>query len=308
MEVFPSSVMNTPAAETELNLQDIAREAANERFKTLSPSVKDESPLVQLKSANTISTTTTSTTTNSKINLLIDTLNLSIKSSMNNSISCGNNNNNNDDNGTGTLGGELKKTEENSHISGSTLSAAETLLKIKQYQPIAPPPSSHCLNDNSLASYNDENSINNNTNNNNNSCGYNSDKNDDLDFNENEDDNDDDDDENNDNSNDAELAQIKNKSPLSPPSLSASQSPIVQNDASINDDDDDDEERQILNELQNDEISENGIYMCSILKLKCTQDIMGRKLSIITRIGKNSTKNKIINFIFCYKSGSRVFG
>ena len=276
MEVFPSSVMNTPAAETELNLQDIAREAANERFKTLSPSVKDESPLVQVKSANTNSTTTT-TSTNSKINLLIDTLNLSIKSSMNNSLSCGNS----DDGGTGTLGSELKKTEENSHISGSTLSAAETLLKIKQYQPIGPPPpSSHCLNDNSLASYNDENSINNNNNNNNNRCGYNSDKNDDLDFNENEDD----DDNNNDNSNDVELAQIKNKSPLSPPSLSASQSPIAQNDASI---DDDDEERQILNELQNDEISENGMYIFILdIKIKIHTGYYEEIVYYHYRIGK----------------------
>ena len=97
MEVSPSSVLNTPA-EAELNLQDIAREAVNERFK-ISPD-KDELNLSS-NNNNNITTTTnnnngspsqlkntfstnTSSSTNSKINLLIDTLNLSIRSSMSN--------------------------------------------------------------------------------------------------------------------------------------------------------------------------------------------------------------------------------
>ena len=241
MEVSPSSVVNTQA-EAELNLQDIAREAVNERFK-MSP-VKDESTNLvnnnnngspsQLKST---SNNNSSASTNSKINLLIDTLNLSIKSSMSSNNNMSHPNNDHD----AFEGDELKQSDENLCISGSTMSAAETLLKIKQYQPVA------SLNGQSFTSYIDDNSTSNH-NNNNNSCGYNSDKNDDLDFNENENDEDNE-------VNDEELNQqvsglMKNKSPLSPPSLSASQSPVTQND--------DDEERKVLNELQNDDSSENG--------------------------------------------------
>ena len=60
MEVSPSSVVNAQT-ETELNLQDIAREAVNERYK-MSP-IKDESNMNgsgHLKNSSNTTTTTSS--------------------------------------------------------------------------------------------------------------------------------------------------------------------------------------------------------------------------------------------------------
>ena len=226
MEVSPSSVVNAQT-ETELNLQDIAREAVNERYK-MSP-IKDESNMNGSGHLKNSSNTTTTSSTNSKINLLIDTLNLSIKSSMNSNI------NKNSCNGNESF--EERDSRQSDENLCTTMSAAETLLKIKQYQ---------YIDENST---NNHNHTNKNNNNNNSSCGYNSDKNDDLDFNENE--NDDDNELNDEELNQQVSGLMKNKSPLSPPSLSISQSPVcTQND--------DDEERQVLNELQNDESSGNG--------------------------------------------------
>ena len=108
MEIFPS------VAESELNLQDIAREAAS----SVSVSPK----------ANA----------NSKINLLIDTLNLSMKSNQMNASS------------TAESSSPItNNTNAEDFHNGSALSAAETLLKIKQYKPVT-----HAINENNTTSPN----------------------------------------------------------------------------------------------------------------------------------------------------------
>ena len=104
MEIFPSLAV----AESELNLQDIVREATNS-----SAVIKEEDASLLKACKNS----------NSKINLLIDTLNMSMKSNL--------------------------TSNDASEHHGSTLSAAETLLKIKQ--------SAHLTsNDNSLSNTSDE--------------------------------------------------------------------------------------------------------------------------------------------------------
>ena len=113
MEEFSNGI-----TESELNLADIAREASQECKKSSSPSppCKGESETVKRD-------------VNSKINLLIDTLNFSMKTNMN-SVEANDTENGNDEDGVSKTGCCASPYKHN----GSMLSAAETLLKIKQYQ------------------------------------------------------------------------------------------------------------------------------------------------------------------------------